>query len=79
MQKNQISISKISANLWFLGVLFYPLKFFALKTNIFDLSFFKIIVLFLFMIDLFEQSVNRKLIIRKSFGLFLFLIFFFVD
>lgn len=73
--QNQISISKISADLWFLGVLFYPLKFFTFKLNTFDLSFFKVIVILLFIIDLLHLSVNRKLKIRKSFGLFLFLVF----
>ena len=60
-----ISLNKLQANIWFLGVLFYPLTFFMYRFDAFNLSFFKILVIISALIHLYSQCVLKKISLNK--------------
>lgn len=60
-----ISLNKLQANIWFLGLLFYPLTFFMYKFDAFNLSFFKILVIISTLIHLYSQCVLKKIYLNK--------------
>ncbi len=67
---------ELQLNFWFIGLLFYPLLFFTIKLNYFDISFFKIIALIVPIFHLLNQILNKKIVLSKIIIVFIFLTIF---
>jgi len=61
---------KFRLNLWFLGLFFYPLLFFTLKLDNFDISFFKIIAIISILLHTWVYVVLERNTVSKMFILF---------